>query len=721
MSLLELGERPPRVTRRGLLIGAAAAGGLAVGWALWPRAVVPNLVAADGETVMNAWLKIGRDGRVTVVVPALEEGQGIYTTLPQIVADELGADWRTIAVEPAPISQAYVNPVFGAESGLGAMQASGFSAELRGLGPVAREAAAMARALLCMAAADRWDADWRECDVDLGFVTLGPQKLRFGELAEEAARFDPPDEGAFRQDGDNRLIRRGVSRLDAPSKIDGSANFAADIRLPDMVFAAIRQGPPGKATLIGADKTAADRIPGVISVVEHENWIAAAASNWWAANRALDAMRPRFRSGNVLVSTADIDRAFTVAFEGEGERIAEAGDAEAALTGGAVVRAEYAVGLLPHAALEPMAVTAWLNEDMLQLWLPTPWPVAAREAAARAIGLSPSSVTVHVTFAGGSFGRNFETDIAAQAAVLALKLGRPVQLMRSRAEEMLQDRYAPPARARMAGRVNGGRIEVWQARMATADGWAETVARALDGETPRSAPAFAGGVPPYTVPAFVIDRHPVDVGLPIGQLRGGGDIATVFATEAFVDELAAAAKADPFSFRMGLLGGNSRLAFCLSRTTSRGGWQGGGQGTGQGLALARLRGSHVAVMAEAGLAENGRVRVGKLTCVADIGRVLNPDIARQQIEGGLLFGMAMATGAAIGVKRGLPGPLRYGALGLPRLADMPEISVELVESREEPGGVEEIAVPAVGPAIANALFASTGRRFRTLPLAMART
>ena len=345
-------------------------------------------------------------------------------------------------------------------------------------------------------------------------------------------------------------------------------------------------------------------------------------------------------------------------------------------------------------------------------------------SAARAIGIGADRVTIHVPFAGGAFGRNLEIEIVAQVATLASKIERPVQLQWSRAEDMFQDMMRPPAHAQMIAKMlPGGRIEGWQARIAGADGVSQMRARVNDGRSARaalaeadSAIAVSGAIPPYAIPAVVIDHYPVETGIPAGVWPGAADSATAFFTESFIDELSKASGIEALSFRIALLGGNPRLAACLAKVAIRGGWEGGGAGTGQGLAAHMMRGSHIAVLAEAQIGDDQRVRVTRLTCVADVGRVINPDLARQRIEGDLLFGMSQATGRPVIFKNGLPTPLRLGSLGLPLLRDMPEISVQLVDSREASGGVNEVAVPPVAPAIANALFAATGRRFRTLPL-----
>lgn len=716
-----------------MLAGAAIGGGLVVGWALWPRRYPPNLVAAEGESIFNAWLKIGTDGHVTVVVPQIEMGQGSYTVIPQIIADELGADWRTIAVEPAPLNPVYANSVFAEEWHEGwwpeeKVQATGGSSTVRAYELIARQAGAGARALLCQAAAKRWDADWLACETEGGFVTRGDDRLRFGELAEEAARMRLPNDIPLRSgSGVNRLTGRGMNRLDIPAKLDGSANYAADIRLPDMVHAAIRQGPLGDSRLKSADKVAASRILGVLDIVEHERWIAAVATNWWAANRALDAMRPEFVTKGRFAGDGPIVRALSAALEIEGKRVAESGDVDAALANARISTAEYGVGFAPHAAIEPLSATAALSDGELQLWIATQLPGLARDAAARAIGLDPEQVTVHPTMVGGSFGRKYEVEIARQAAILALKLKRPVQLTWSRAEDMMHEPFRPAARARMTARLGrAGHIDAWHAQIAAPNGLGEMRSRTLEGLSADEAQrkhagrahlhAVDGAAPAYAIENYGIDHHPVDLGVPAGPWRGRAHSYTAFFNECFIDELSRESGVEPFSFRMAMLGGNPRLALCLSKAATKGGWEGGGQGTGQGLACHSMAGSHIAVLAEAQLDDDQRVRVTRLVAVADIGRVINPDIARQQIEGGLLFGMGAATGNAVHIRRGLAGRLRLRDLGLPKLADMPEITVELVASAEAPGGAGELGVPAVAPAIANALFAGSGRRFRNLPL-----
>jgi isoquinoline 1-oxidoreductase beta subunit len=580
---------------------------------------------------------------------------------------------------------------------------------------------------LCKAAAQRWKVEWQGCTTVEGFVVHGSNRLRFAELAAEAVGGTLPNPLPLRAEGGDRLSGQSLPRLDGPSKIDGSANFAGDVRLPDMVYASIRQGPVGDSRLVRVDRTAAERVRGVLHVVTNDRWVAAVANNWWAANKALDALAPRFETKSRLVSTASINTALKAALDGPGARIARQGDLSAVFKGARVVTADYHVGLAAHAAIETMTATAHYRDGRLELWLPTQAPGLARSAAAAAIGVAEDAVLVHPMLIGGSFGANLETQCAAQAAVLAHSLTRPVQLVWSRSEDLLHDRYRPPAMARMAARLGGnGQILGWLAKIAAPATGRELAGRLLAHDAGFRAAqavapfgdgyAVAGATPFYRIPAYAIDHHPADIGVPTGHWRSGAHSYTSFFTECFLDELAHVAGTEPLSFRIGMLGGDARLARCLSTAASLGGWEGGIAGSGQGIACHSFRGSHIAVLVEAHVGEGQAVSVDRIVAAVDCGRHINPDIVRQQIEGGLLFGMAAATGSATGFKANLAEARGFGDLGLPRLADTPDITVELISSEAEPGGVSELAVPPVAPAIANALQAATGYRLRRLPL-----
>ena len=733
-------RRSAGISRRTLLVGGGVGAGLVLAWALWPRSYAPNLRAAPGETVYNAFLKIGRDGRVIVAVPQAELGQGVTTSLPQILADELGADWRTVSVEPAPISPLYANQLLAEEQAAGALPSAfadiggwaareyatrsalmitGGSSSVRAFEPRLREAGAAARALLSMAAAERWNADWELLDTANGFVINGQEKISFGELAEAAKRYDLPDVLPVRGGVENRLAGQSVPRIDLPSKVDGTAQFAGDIRLPDMVFASVRQGPIGDSRLTRIDRSAADRIPGVVGVVESDRWVGAAATNWWAANRAVAAMNPVFETRGGLVSSASIDAALTAALEGgETTRFFSEGDTDAAA--GTAFTATYSAGAAPNAPMETLTATARLTGDRLEVWAPTQAPGFARSAAARAAGVPEAQTTLYPTLIGSGYGRKLEIAAVEQAVTMARQLKRPVQLVWSRSEETIQDSFRPPARARLSARIAvNGVIQSWSARIAAPAATGEVIGR-LSGEAPveveAEASAVAGAVPPYAIPAVAIDHLPASTGLRTGFWRSGAHSYTAFFTESFIDELSRQAKIEPLSFRMQMLGENPRLARCLSTAAAQAGWDGGASGSAMGLAAHSAYGSHIATVVEIGLSQDRRVRVKRAVAAVDCGRVVNPEIVRQLIEGGIIHGIGGATGHRIGFERGLPNTRSLRALGLPHLSDAPEITVEIVESQEDPGGVTELGVPSVAPAIANALFAATGQRLRSLPL-----
>jgi isoquinoline 1-oxidoreductase subunit beta len=745
-------SRLPHVSRRQMLVGATAAGGLAIAWSLWPRDYRPNLTAAPDEHVFNAFLKIGDDGHIGAIVPQCEMGQGVTTLLPQIMADELGADWRTIAVETAPINPLYTNTLlvdedsatFTPRAGVpdfvsdvrswarrewavrNAVMLTANGSSVRMFEGPCRAAAAQARALLMMAAAKRWDADWEECDTQDGFVVFGKKKLRFGEVAAVAATLEPPAEPVYRASSAEPLYGKELTRLDLPAKIDGSANYAGDIRLPDMVFAAIRQGPLGATRLKGIDRKAGLASPGLLHVVTHDRWVAAVARNWWAANRALDRFAPVFETEGAPISTDRIDKALKAALKDDGYRMTSVGDVGEAMSGRTKIAAEYAVAPALHAPIETRTATAAPDGVRVRVWVATQAPAQCRDAIAAATGLAPGNVVLFPMMAGGSFDACLDHSVAVQAAIIALQVGRPVQLAWSRAEEIMRLPPRAPARARLTATLNAaGGIDALVTRIAVpptnhevrerlfADTPADIAQRAAAGSP--DAAAVEGAVSGYAIPHTAVDHCPADVGLPTGRWRGNADSYTAFFTECFVDEMAARAGTDALSYRMAMLGNAPLLARCLLTATSLGGWEGGLSGTSQGLACHSMRGSHIALMATARQSDRG-LQVEQLVAVVDAGRLVNPVIARQQVEGGLIFGLAAAVGATTDYEGGVATARKLGQLGLPDLSQTPQILVEFIDSDREPGGLGEIGVPVVAPAIANAMFAATGRRIRRIPL-----
>jgi len=749
------------LSRRGILIGSLAAGGLAIGYMLRPRSYPLPLQPGRNEVAFDAWIKVAGDGMVTVAVPQLEMGQGITTLIPRIVAEELGADWRRIAVEPAPASPLYADfplaarwaqlwmPVLPgiAESPDGAIlqrlaRDSRFALTAEGTAIAAfeaptRAAAASARAMLAMAAADRWDVDWRECIAANGFVRHGEKRLGFGALAGEATAFEPPDPPPLRGTPPGDLTARlsagarpRFPRLDLPAKVDGSYVFAGDVRLPDMVFAAIRHGQIGDSELAGFDRQPRSAVPGVISLVRNRRWLAAVADSWWAAERALTVIAPRFTARQRADSNrieAALDEALRL---GDGRVLFERGDPGEQLAAHYSLAIRYDVAPALHATLETASATARLTDGKLELWVASQAPELARRAVAGALGMGERDVVLYPMPAGGSFDSRLEHGHAVEAALIAREVGRPVQLTWSRWQEHVAGLPRTPAMAVMAARTSpAGDLVGWKARLALPATTREFGRRLFGGQEAMQAMAASegefdplamdGAIPAYAVEHMTIQHVPASIGLPTGRLRGNAHSYTAFFNESFIDELARKARREPLSYRIALLGHDPRLVRCLQRAAALANWDGGSPASGQGLAchVIGLPGAEgrIAVIATARRDESG-VRVDRLTAVADIGRVIDADIARQQIEGGLIFGMGLALGSSTTYARGMPQTGRLGELGLPLLADCPAIDVELLASEAPPADPGELGVAVAGPAIANALFSAVGLRFRRLPL-----
>ena len=744
------------LSRRSLLIGGLAAGGLVVGWSLWPRQYRPGLAATEDERVFDAWLKIARDGQVTVAVPQAELGQGVYTQLAQIVAGELGADWRTVAVQPAAINPLFANdllarqwapavlPVGADRAGEEPMIADAIdklatrsafmvtagSTSIRMFEEPARKAGAVARAMLCQAAAARWDVAWESCQAQDGFVVFQQKRLRFGELVDEAAALDPPDPVPLLPSPRNILSGTDQLRLDVPAKLDGSATFAGDVRLPEMLYASIRHGPIGDSRLKALRSAGAKAIIGLVDVVTNDRWVAAVATNWWAANKALDRLAPVFVTSGSLPSDESIETALAEALRiGKGWQIDGRGSLLKSLeksAGTRVFEAQYNVAPALHAGIETRCATASVRGGKAEIWVATQAPAAAREAVASALGFSASDVILYPMMAGGAFGRALDPAVAVEAALISRQMGRPVQLTWSRAEECLQDHYRAPAKARMIGAIDGaGQLAGFAAKIAAPATMREQLRRMVRGDLPyqawqeaadeRDPLAVEGAMPPYAIPNIAIDHYPANVGIPTGRWRGNADSYTAFFVESFLDELARAAGIEPLSFRMQMLTGQPRLAACINGVAAMANWTGGAGGEGQGIACHVARGSYIAVIASARTGDRG-VRVSRISAMVDAGRLINPDIARQQIEGGIVWGLAQALGVATGFEGGLANVRRLRDANLPTLADMPEVQVEFVRSDADPGGIGEIGVPAVAPAVSNALFSAAGVRMRNLPL-----
>ncbi|NBC88238.1 MAG: molybdopterin-dependent oxidoreductase, partial [Alphaproteobacteria bacterium] len=716
------------LSRRGILTGAAAGGGLLVAWWLLPRAHHNPLTPGPGEYVFGAWLRIGEDSVVTVAVPQLEMGQGVTTVLAQLAAYELGADWRQVAIEPAPPSGAYANlalaekwaPLWdpfatGLSETTDEFLAARFAREnrfnataegttLAAYETATRAAGAAARAMLAQEAAARWGAAWEELSVAGGLVRGDDGRTAtFGELADGAAVRAVPDPAPVRPEPPREQPLAGSApaaptfpRIDLPAKIDGSLQFAGDVRLPGMLHASIRHGPNSGAELTDFDEAAGYRVRGVSQVIAGKRWLAAVAETWWSAEAALEAMDPSFTADFPASSDRMATRLGLMLESGPSFRIAETGFGADGMT--RVDRARrYEVE--PHLAapLETASATARLSGGRLELWIASQAPERARRAAADAVGIAVEDVALYPVPAGGSFDARLEHDHAIEAALIAREVAersgddpRAVRLTWPRRSELTNARPRPPAWMLIGAQVQqgvpgspgtGGAIDALRVRIACPPAALEFGRRLFGGLTPWAAIretegmkdplACTGALPPYEVPSVVVEHVPVEIGLAAGRVRGNADGYTAFAIESFIDEIAHEHAREPLSFRMAMLGSDIRLAACLQRAARLGGWDGGARGSGQGLACHRMGDGpdapRIACVATARGSEAG-VRVTKLSVAVDIGRIVNLDIARQQIEGGLVFGLGMALGRAPRWRAGLPASEDYADLDLPTLA-----------------------------------------------------
>ena len=693
-----------KVDRRTLLIGGGAGVGLIVAFSLWPRRMASELAVKQGEQAFGSFIKIARDGRITVAVPQVETGQGIWTALPQIVADELGAAWETIAVEPAPLAKAYANPLAEEEEWPDDIRITANSTSVRAFEQPLRHAAATARAMLVGAAADRWNVDPSECDTADGFVINSVRTFTFGELAEEAADRSPPRHGPLRNSTKGRLIGQPLQRLDAPAKADGGWRFAGDVRLPGMLFASVRMAPPG-GRLTSFSREAIARQPGVRHLTANDQWVAVVADSWWAAERALKTADPKFSGER---TAADLRPLFDQALaEGSATEWFSRGDYEAVTRGSRPLAATYYVAPSQHLGLEPVTATARVGADATEQWLATQTP-----------GFGLEKATLYPLPPGEPAGQAFEADAAPIAAALARATGRPVQVVLSQSSSQNHDRVGPGALARMTALPGeGGITAAWSIRVATTDGLGSSLARLAGKDAPgklgRS--ALDGSVPPYSIPNVRVETVHADLPFTAGYMRGTPQREFTFFTESFIDELAHAAGLEPLAFRMSMLGGNGRLARCLQAATRLANWDGGGPGSTMGIAGASAFGSHIGLVAVASIGDDQRIKVHRLIAAVDCGRVINSSVAQQQIEGALIWAVAQATVPSPEWIAGMPRARPLGGVGLPRLGDAPEVTVEVIPSSDAPGGLSGLGTLPVAPAVANAIHAGSGKRLRSLP------
>lgn len=724
-------------SRRGFLIGTGAAIGLVVGYALWPRTYPNAWVPGEGETLLGPWVKIGPDGRVTVPVPQAEMGQGVMSGFAQIVADELGADWRMMAVEPAPWHPAYANVgmatqgtaglpgiVRGLAAKLGEeavrrlnLQLTGGSNSISSYHDALRLAAAEARQRLVAAAAKEWGVAAGELDTANGFVVYKANRMAFADAVKLVDPEAEPPAADLRAEAARPLVGKALARIDLPPKVDGSARFGADVRLPGMLYAAIRHGPV-------AGKLVNASAPAGVVLVKGPNWVATTGQTSWEARRALDKVEAGFAVEGRKAGPWVVEALQAAARGDGGEAVASHGDVDGPLGAAeGVVSAEYSLPYLAHVCMEPMTATARIVGGKAEIWGPTQSVTLAHWNVAEALGVESENVVIYPTLLGGGFGRKAEADAMVEAALIAKAIEKPVQLIWSREEDIGSDRFRPPVFARMRGALSGKTLAAWEGRVAVPALNPNFMRRNIPKFAPEGDSASAGDIEglaeiPYAVEAFRAVHLPVSQPVPLGYWRSVGHSFSGFVVESFVDELAEAAGEDPLAFRLRLLADKPRHQRVLKAAADAANWsEPAPKGFARGLAVHESFGSIAAMVVTAGVV-NGAVKILEVVSAIDCGRAIAPDSVRAQLQGAAVMGLSAALAESVTFEEGEAVERNFHAYTVARMADMPSRFVTLlVESGEALGGVGEPGLPPAAPALANALAKATGKRARSLPLA----
>ncbi|MFN0181989.1 MAG: molybdopterin cofactor-binding domain-containing protein [Gemmatimonadales bacterium] len=689
--------------------------------------------AAPDQFAPDAWIRIAPDGTVTVMVDRAEMGQGVSTSLPMLVAEELDAEWSSVRYEFAPANEAYFNPVM-------KIQATGGSTSIRAAWEPLRRAGALARSMLIAAAAKSWNVPPSECSTEPGVVVHrgSGRRVGYGAIAGAAAREPVPAEVSLKDPKDFRLIGTSVRRLDLAEKVTGRAQFGLDAGPRDASVAVVARCPVFGGELDSFDPAPAMAIAGVKQVVAIDSGVAVVADSFWAAERGRAALTIAWREG----SAAELDDSAVAAeltrLAGPEGRLARAVGDVATAAAARTVEAAYDVPYLAHATMEPMNCTADVRPDRVTVWVPTQFQAApsylagggTRGVAASIAGVAAEQVTVITTHLGGGFGRRSEVDMVREAVQVSKAVGGPVRLVWTREDDIQHDFYRPAARHVMgAGLDASGMITWWRHHTASQSifskflpgfvpQWATRIAGPLKGGIDPS--AVEGAVDhPYEVPNIEVRYGMADLPVPVGYWRAVGHTHTAFAVESFIDELATAAGRDPVEYRLGLLSNAARHRAVLTLAAERAGWgTPSPRGWSRGVAVHESFGSFVAQVAEVEI-EGSTIRVRRVICAVDCGAVVNPDTVQAQMEGAIAYGLSATLTGRISIAKGRVRQSNFHDYPVLRMNEMPVVEVHLVASPYLPGGVGEPGTPPIAPAVANAVFAATGRRLRTLPLALA--
>ncbi|MGI9342301.1 MAG: molybdopterin cofactor-binding domain-containing protein [Gammaproteobacteria bacterium] len=724
------------LTRRRVLIGTAtvAGGGLALAWFGGDDARVDD----DPSTLEpNAWLQLRPDGRIIVQVDKLEMGQGVMTGFATLVAEELGVDPRDITLRHAPVHSLFSDP----------SQTTGDSQSMRRRWKKLRRVGATAREMLRRAAAERWGIDMDAVETPGGGVlrnTVTGETLAYADVVDAAAQMPVPRVSELKQREQFTVIGQSVPRPDVPDKVTGTTTYGFDMGLPDQLTAVVVR-PPSIGARLRRYNTDVESLPGVHDVVRIGAGIAICADTFWHARRAareLDIDWSPSPLGDLNVKRVHAEqRAVLDANDMINAR--NDGDADAALAvADRVVEAEYALPFLAHATMEPMNATVHVQAERCDVWVPSQSPDMTREVVASLTGLSRAAVHVHVLPAGGGFGRRIMNDFVVEATEIALEVGRPIRLLWSREDDMRHDWFHPASMHRLRAALDDdGELVAWEHRLVLPNTGDQLMPTVLATVLPETLPAgvsakladwllvaldrFIGPVQardgsrtmPYEIPNVRVAVRGLDSGIPAGIWRSVGNHPNAFAVECFIDELAHAAGADPIEFRQRRLADSPRHLAVLDRLADACGWGAAPEGRYHGVAIHAAYDCVVAQVAEVSVG-TGKLRVHRVTCVIDCGVAINPDIVRQQMESGIIFGMSAALYGGIEFDEGRVRQSNFHDYRVVRMAAAPAIEVHILEGADSPGGIGEAGTPPIAPAIANAAFAATGRRIRTLPISV---
>ena len=696
-----------------LATGAAIGGGLVLGLSL---PLGRSDAATAEEFAPNAFIRIGGDGQVTLTMPYVEMGQGTYTSIPMLIAEELDVSLKQVRLEHAPPNEKlYVNPLLG-------VQATGNSNAMRGAWKPMRQAGATARIMLVEAAAKRWGVDVNTCRAQDGEVIHVPtsRKLRYGDLAAEAAKMPVPASVVLKSPDEFKLIGTPAKRLDASSKVNGTARYGIDVRPAGVKIATLAQSPVAGGRVKSLDDGAAKAVKGVRQIVRLDDAVAVVADHMGAAKKGLAALKIEWDDGqNATLATSDVAKELEQATLGAGAVAQSIGNVDKAMaTAATKVEAIYQVPFLAHATMEPMNCTVHFRKGECEIWLGTQVMTRIQSVAAQTAGLPVEKVIVHNHLIGGGFGRRLEPDGAVRAVEIAKQVDGPVKVVWTREEDIQHDVYRPYWFDRIsAGLDEQGKPVAWKNHYAGSSviaRWAPPYFKdGLDADSTEGAINLV-----YDFPNFHVEYSRVEPkGITTGFWRSVGPSHNVFVVESFVDEMAATAKQDPVAYRRALLGKSPRAKAVLDLATEKAGWgQPLPRGVGRGVSLQFVFGSYLAQVAEVEVSKDGNVRVRRVVCAMDCGVVVNPDTVEAQLMSGITFGATAALYGEITLKNGRVEQTNFDTYQMIRMNEAPAIEVHIVKSSESPGGMGETGTSGVVPAIANAIFAATGKRLRKMPI-----